>query len=443
MQLASDVRNVLLIAAVGGSPAPFAAAVLANRPLRVAFVCSPNSARSIDQQETVPANNDAGVLQRGQRAGYELDPGRYQIVLVDDPQDLEACVRPIHQRLTPVVEAWAARGPSFEVVVDFTGGTKCMSVALGLMARAWPCRLEYVGGTERTKGDVGVVVDGKEQVVGPRDPWRALGYQVAEEAVTLFDRGDAAAASALLAQSLQGSAGPFKRALATFRQLVDGYTCWDRFDHAAALRWIDLAIENHNQLQELFGAGRGESWIKRIRADRVVPLKLAGSAGPSMELVADLVANARRRVQEHRYEDAVARLYRAVEALGQWQLASAHSLASTAAIPLVAVPPTLRKAWAAETAPDGTVRLALLNAYRLLEAFDDELGGCFRRLGFLAEAAGPGASLLAARNHSILAHGFAPIDCGAAEHMYQIVIELACIQEQALTQFPQLRSSNA
>ena len=50
-----------------------------------------------------------------------------------------------------------------------------------------------------------------------------------------------------------------------------------------------------------------------------------------------MAANAGRRIEERRYDDEVARLYRTLEALAQWRLANAHSIASTARVPLEAV----------------------------------------------------------------------------------------------------------
>jgi hypothetical protein len=79
----------------------------------------------------------------------ELDAGRYDSFELPDGQDLASCLDRFRQ-LTPEVSAWAARGPGFQVVVDFTGGTKCMSASIGLQASRWPCLFSYVGGGERT-----------------------------------------------------------------------------------------------------------------------------------------------------------------------------------------------------------------------------------------------------------------------------------------------------
>lgn len=53
---------------------------------------------------------------------------RYDILEFRDGQDLSARVDTLRQ-LTAVVEQWLGRGDGGQVVVDFTGGTKCMPPA--------------------------------------------------------------------------------------------------------------------------------------------------------------------------------------------------------------------------------------------------------------------------------------------------------------------------
>src|SRR5690606_2247321 len=90
--------------------------------------------------------------------------------------------------LTGDVESWVKRGEECRVVVDFTGGTKCMSAAVSLQASRWPCEFSYIGGAQRTKDGVGIVESGHERVVHQANPWDALGYRAVEEFIVLFDQ---------------------------------------------------------------------------------------------------------------------------------------------------------------------------------------------------------------------------------------------------------------
>src|SRR5207245_1390146 len=96
------------------------------------------------------------------------------------------------------------------------------------------------------------------------------------------------------------------------------------------------------------------------------------------ELVADLLANARRCATGRRFDDAVARLYRAVEALAQTRLRMEYGIGDTSHVPLEELPEGLRAAKAPQ-AQDGAVWLALQDAYTLLRERGDPLGECFRR----------------------------------------------------------------
>jgi hypothetical protein len=72
----------------------------------------------------------------------------------------------------------------------------------------------------------------------------------------------------------------------------------------------------------------------------------------------------------------------------------------------------------------GKLKLALQDAYRLLEKMRDPVGIAFdSRYG--ADARGPLAGLLSARNHSLLAHGITPIAENRAKALREEVATLA------------------
>ena len=132
----------------------------------------------------------------------------------------------------------------------------------------------------------------------------------------------------------------------------------------------------------------------------------------------DLLCNARRRKAEGRYDDAVARLYRAVEALAQDQLRREHGIADTGKVPLDRVPLSLRARYPADAAE---LKLGLQEAYLLLSELGDPLGQRFAGLGWHE----PKHSPLTARNQSILAHGFAPVGATIFESLWRGCLALA------------------
>ncbi len=403
--LSAETTQVLLMCTVGGAPEPLVKALQHWRLSRVLFIPS---------QQTVP-NVDV-VLQRVEQIGQPLPPGCYRVCPVGDAEDLFDCLRVIRS-LDQEVHEWLGRGDGFEIVADFTAGTKCLSAALALQARRWRCRFSYVGGARRTKEGVGIVETGSERVVHSANPWDALGYQAVDDAVTVFNHGGYAAASHLLDQAIRNAVHTaVKRELATLKALVDAYAAWDRFDHKMARVKFGEALKNRNDLTSVFPnarylIGRTESHLNQV-------VELADCSGPTAAWVRDLLHNAQRRAEECRYEDAVARLYRAIEALAQIRLRQRYGIADTKAVPLDKLPEVLRSQWA-DRATGGTVTLGLQNAYEFLSELDDALGQAFVASGLHDDKRSP----LAARNASILAHGFAV----AGEKVYRQLWKAACV----------------
>jgi hypothetical protein len=136
-----------------------------------------------------------------------------------------------------------------------------------------------------------------------------------------------------------------------------------------------------------------------------------GRSHLSLERVVDMVENARRRiVDQGRYDDGVARLYRSVEMWHQWRLLSLYSI-STERVQWERVDKDVRERFLelvqTKELPEG---LGLRNA-RLLDHLlsgkdPEEEDAAFQKL-------------LSARNSSILAHGVDPIGQRTAEKFPQ------------------------
>ncbi len=105
-------------------------------------------------------------------------------------------------------------------------------------------------------------------------------------------------------------------------------------------------------------------------------------------MVVDLINNARRQIEEGKYDDALARLYRACEMLAQLRLLQKGINSSDVDLNNDKVPKK-SKGW-------------LAKSYQLLDEMGDELGQRYtsdRKL----------QAILNERNYSILAHGCKPI----------------------------------
>jgi CRISPR-associated protein (TIGR02710 family) len=416
----------LLIASVGGTPDPIVASLKNWQPARVLFVPSEETRNEIESR----------VLPLAASEGLQLSPGCYDFCVLPDGQDLSACIRKLRD-LNAEVARWLDRGSDYRIVVDFTGGTKCMSAALAIHSHRWQCLFSYIGGSQRTKGGVGVVVSGAEKVVFAENPWDALGYQAVEEALTLFNEGAYASSRRLLDQVMLniGDAAR-RRQVNALKLLADAYDAWDRFDHKAARNNLAKLAGAANDLQAQLNVPSTEQLLTVVSRHMELLATLDASRGPSLSIVLDLLANAQRRGREGRYDDAVARLYRAIEAFAQHQLREPHGIGDTGNVPLERIPEPLRSEWA-PYARDGLLKLALQDSYALLRQLHDCAGAAFHELGLDDREKSP----LFHRNLSILAHGFQPVGEKAFQQLWSAALSLTSLTSEEIPEFPRLPTS--
>jgi CRISPR-associated protein (TIGR02710 family) len=413
-------RHYLLICTVGGTAEQIVASIRHWKPARVLFV---HSAGTRATAEAV--SQEQGLLR----------PGGWDSLEIHDAQDFGDCVRRM-RGLEQQIGGWRRKGPEYDVAVDFTGGTKCMSAALVCVSRAWHCEFSYVGGTERTKGGIGIVVSGKEQMVFAQNPWNALGYQAMVDACLLFDQHAFIPAAKMLDDARNAADdGSVKRSLSTLRQLCEGYGLWDRFQHKEAIPHIADVLKNANDLHAVLGPELSESLCRSIRRDQQRLQQLVAQPLSRVK-IADLLANALRRRHEARYDDGVARLYRAIESLAQLSLAERHEIPSTDNVPLNRVPEPLRDEWALRVR-DGKLQVGLQDAFALLDELGDQTGKAFKALRLDDRERSP----LAARNQSILAHGFEPVGMKVFDQVWRSAMSLGGFSDSELPEFPHLASN--
>jgi CRISPR-associated protein (TIGR02710 family) len=412
-----NIGHRLLICTVGGTPDPIRASIRHWKPARVLFLASEATRKGAE----AIANDDELV-----------PPGAWDVTVLRDAENFRECVRRM-RGLAEDVERWRQKGEAYGVVVDFTGGTKCMSAALSLVAQRWPCTFSYVGGDERTKGGTGIVLSGSERAIFAENPWDALGYQAIDDACLLFDRQAFVPAAKLLADARSSADDhAVKRTLSTLHQLCEAYALWDRFQHKDGAQRIEAALKNATDLHAVFGATCSEALIATLRENHARLGELVAQPR-SRAMVADLLANADRRRREARYDDGVARLYRAIESLGQLALAERHAIPQTDDVALERVPEPLREEWSS-FGTKGKLKLGLQDAFRLLHVLGDEIGDVFRALELHDLERSP----LSARNQSILAHGFHPVGEPVFRRLWDAAMKLGGFSDGHLARFPRL-----
>lgn len=425
-------EQILMVATVGGSPDQLVRSILQHRPAALVFVHTPQTFPHTDL-----------VLEKGQKAGWSILPSMVHRLEIEDGESLGDCVKTIG-RARQRVQEWAAKDQMdhpHRVVAEFTGGTKCMSAALVLHARLWPCTFSYVGGNYRTKDGMGTVVPGHEKVLQAENPWELLGFQSLEEYTGLFNEGSFRAAS-MQADRTKRLVGPeMKHRFEALLQLAQAYDHWDGFRHNEAFIKLDKELPKYSDaLTALLGEPRHEYLRKKLREHRGILEKLTGESQIHLggrRLVADLLANAARRLESGRPDDAIARAYRAIEATGHLTLAESHGINANQPVDVekLPIPAAEKPKWAAHMDPKTGKfrRLALQETFTLLKDLADPLAAKFGDMGLGGEK-----SLLTRRNQSVLGHGFQAMGDKEAKIILNAAKDLAEVKDQDLVDFPKL-----
>lgn len=402
-----------MIISVGGTTAPIIKSITEHRPEFVSFFASQDTFGHI--QEVKKGIQEANVIIKN------------EVTLADDVNDLCHCF----DKAEEAVKRAVSKGfRSEEVVVDYTGGTKNMSVALSLSAITHGFSFSYVGGTERTKNGVGVVVDGREKVCRSVNPWDFLAVEDRKKISFLFNTNQFKAAKTLADDLLEKNT----KHKSLFKKLgffIDGYYNWDIFKHGEAISKFERArveelLETDDDRVRLFAKAT-------IQLKPQLALLSQQKKQPDRLFVLDIFSNALRRFDEGKIDDAVVRLYRVVEMLAQERLLNKYGI-DTSNVDEKNIPSQIMDEFNSKykDKKDGRIKISQSAAFGLLEALGDDLGREFnKRLGQFRK-------MQFERNNSYLVHGFA---C-ASENTYlkfkEFILELNLFKADEVIVFPRL-----
>lgn len=400
-----------LICSVGGTPAPIIYTINTLKPDYIAFVCSEDT-RSLCGDILLKCNKEEACATH---------------ILLSDPQALDLCYREIRDGLKEVLKCWEL--PVEQIHVDYTGGTKTMSAAIVLVAAEQMSNFSYVGGDNRSKGGVGIVLDGREQRYIQSNPWKELAVREIEKAGILWNNQQYRSCANLLKETTgripQAHRKPFK----TLTTVAEGLAARMAFHlHPLAKDRMHSACGNLLECHETTAPLR-DFCLQALQRFEAFSRCITGTGTDNdYELtLAELLDNALLTAKMHRYEDACARLYRYMEYQAQVWL----SKETAGAI-------HLGKLQAGKPIPEPLMKMRkvvdALETGKLFFALEDD----FKALAFLGH---PKAQLLVEdfqsqslwrnateiRNNSILAHGLQNVQpktfttyCNTVEHYFGV-----------------------
>ncbi|MEO0053938.1 MAG: TIGR02710 family CRISPR-associated CARF protein [candidate division WOR-3 bacterium] len=353
------------------------------------------------------------VTQRSKPKGEEivknLDRSRdnYQIhPLSADEWDVEALFKEMYEVVYRLIKERAI-APQ-DVICDFTTGTKPMSAALAFVAvRLGLGRLKYI---KVRRNECGYAVSGTERTI----TFEPHGFQASlmlRSALELMYHYRFDSVLQILEGLQEGLLNePERRLKQALTKLAYAYAGWDLFDHCRF-------ASNYRQAEPEKIPELADFMVSDETVDLLDELGRKGRQGKYCELmVVDLLNNARRRIEEGKYDDALARLYRTCELIAQLRLRARGIDNSN--VELDKVPEKSRRWLENYRTREGRIEIGLAKSYQLLTEMDDELGKRFTGDPELQ-------AILNERNYYILAHGCKPIAGRTAEKLLEKVEGIA------------------
>ena len=272
--------NTILFITVGGSPEPIVTAINDLNPNQVIFICSTGSKGSESLVKDIVSQ-------------CKLQEKNYQLVLIDNPDNISEVYDKIVQKIQQT--------PEGEFLADYTGGTKTMSIGLGIAALDYDMTIHL---TTANKRDNLIKVTTGQRV--RRAPVTSLivNRKINQNIPPLLERYNYPAAVAQLEEIFREYeiSGEDDKNVGKILNLSKGLDLWDIFDHQDAYEYLKDFLGDSKYKPLIF-------FLKQVIGSRsaIDPDFTSdnGINGHGYEIVEDLIFNAQRKASQERYDDAI------------------------------------------------------------------------------------------------------------------------------------------
>lgn len=376
----------ILVVTVGGSPQPIITSVIQGNPDSIYFLCSRRSKELVDN---ICAHANAKDVPRNSE-------------IIEGVDDLNEC----YTASLKLLDNLRHKFPHAQIVADYTGGTKSMSA--GLAAAALDVKDVTLGLVSGDRFDVIKVRNGTQSLrtshvvqIHVERQWRNISHSFSTydypTAITMLEE-------ALILPDIRQEEKEMLQRNLTLARALDK---WDKLDHASAWNLLHNYRDRYTHLVMFLEV---VIWNRKKLEPQFEQLELPGLSqkpkGHGYELVEDLYLNAQRRAVQGRLDDAVARLYRALELLAQARLRLQYGI-DTGDVSLENLPQQLRAQYESMADPRGKIKLSLTPAFELLANltafYQEPLGEVYQQYENQVK------DFLSIRNKSLLAHGLTPV----------------------------------
>ncbi|WP_297982857.1 TIGR02710 family CRISPR-associated CARF protein [uncultured Methanobrevibacter sp.] len=375
------------------------ASIQKAHPDFIVFFVSENSLETIDFIKKLAIEDSYDEFIEGED---------YKLVSLKNIDGLSLCFKQMESEILEYEN-------DYRILVDYTSGTKTMAVAMAVSAAFYNKEIFSVSGNR--KG--GIVTSGTETIKSQNlyFIYDRMRINKLKEYFNnnRFDIG---------LQSIEEIIDPeFEKDKVS--SLFKAYSYWDNVNFE----------ESYNIMKDL-----DASYIffkplaKQIKINKIALGNILRSNSKNLKLcyiLASLLNNAKRRYEEHKYDDAIARLYRSLELIGQISLEK-YGLDSSDIDVGILEEKGVSKEFIGELEKmrtDGKIKIGLIKDLNLLYEMGNGIGRYYK------ENENRINNLTKKRNDSILAHGLESQSKEDYEQFEKIVIDLALKMDRDMKKF--------
>lgn len=397
--------STVLFVSVGYSHAPIMKAIENFKPELTYFVVSEDQEKTSGTIHLV--EGEAYKDSNGNRTPtipnkLSLKKDQYKIIAVDADNPYDT-----YEKVSPFVEKHLNYKDT--VQIDCTSGTKSMSIGLSYINTEYPkTELSIVTGP---RFDSVKVISGMEKVKRFSNNTVYYTRQI-RRSKDFIAKQEYHAAYQILDNLTTNLHIDDNEEFDQLYYLSKGFDYWDKFQYKTAANYLRLYKDNemikpyNATLQQLI---KIENLVQFWSPENNIPTH------NGFILVYDLIYNAERKAKANYYDDAVSRLYRALEMYEQFALFTNEPKLNTAELDIQLLPEEIRQKFQFQNKKKITIDLT--RSYNLLQKLKHPIGNVWDSYSRKI------IDILQVRNSSYFAHGFRPVTKEDYEKMKIIVWE--------------------
>ena len=400
-------KKVALLMTVGtgiGEDKEKARAGLANAMLRSIISRNPDIIKFFGSEES---KCTVRTLKDLYQTTFDEELDFYEFIQIDEIDSFKKYFSTIKEYVNDLEE-------EYYIVIDYTYGTKTMTMSAAMVSMACRKELIFVSG-ERENG---IVVKGSEQVQN-QNLFPIYDSLLLEKIKDAFNANRFETAKSLLSELVDPKIN--KEA---YYKLISTYSYFDDVNYVEAYNSFDFKLFS-KEWPDL-----SDGFQKNIKS-----LKILNKETQSQKIyyvLASLINNARRRYEENKFDDAIARLYRSLELIGQIKLEEYGFDSSDIDLDRLKeldIDEKFISSLKSLRASDGKIKIGLIRDFELISYFDDDLAT------FYAENNKRIHNIVKFRNSSILAHGMEAKTADEYEEFKDMVLKAANILNPKIDEY--------